>query len=102
MNADIKPRYSRLFCSLLLAGGMVVASGQAAAASEGDALGVCKQKVAETFGDKASVKLNRIKTRKTYTVEVKVSGVSEKPFKATCEVDRDGKLQSFAHEGPAK
>lgn len=103
MKASLKPRLPQLLCSAILASGLAIAAGPAAAAvTDGDALGICKQKVKETFGEKASASLKRIKTRKTYTVEVKVSGVADKPFTATCEVTRDGALASFTHEGPAK
>ncbi|MBP9034497.1 MAG: hypothetical protein KBG29_11430, partial [Pseudomonadales bacterium] len=62
----------------------------------------CREKVRETFGEDVRTKLKRIKERGTYIVEIKVSGVTEKPFTAKCEVARDGTLGSFEHDGPAK
>ncbi len=76
--------------------------GASAATTSGDAFGICREKVRETFGEEVRTKLKRIKERGTYIVEIKVSGVTDKPFTAKCEVARDGTLGSFEHDGPAK
>jgi hypothetical protein len=87
----------------VLAAALVAAPGSASAdTSSGDAFGICRQKVRETFGEESKTKLKRIKERGSYFVEIKVTGVSEKPFVAKCEVARDGTLSSFEHDGPAK
>jgi len=87
----------------MLAAALLAAPGAASAATtSGDAFGICKQKVRETFGEDVRTKLKRVKERSNYIVEIKVSGVTEKPFTATCEVARDGTLSSFEHDGPAK
>ena len=86
----------------VLAAALLAASGRASAAiSSGDAFGICKQKVRDTFGEQARTRLKRIKERGNFIVEIKVTGVAEKPFVATCEVARDGTLGSFEHDGPA-
>ena len=86
----------------VFAAALLAAPGSASAATtSGDAFGICKQKVRETFGEEVRTKLKRIKERGNFVVEIKVSGVAEKPFVATCEVARDGTLGSFEHDGPA-
>lgn len=80
----------------------LLAGPASAATTSGDAFGICKQKVRETFGEDVRTKLKRVKERNSYIVQIKVSGVSEKPFTATCEVARDGTLSSFEHDGPTK
>jgi len=82
---------------------LLAAPGSASAATtSGDAFGICKEKVRATFGEEVRTKLKRIKERGNYIVEIKVSGVGDKPFTAKCEVARDGTLSSFEHDGPAK
>ncbi len=80
----------------------LIAGPASAATTSGDAFGICKQKVRATFGEDVRTKLKRVKERNNYIVQIKVSGVAEKPFTATCEVARDGTLSSFEHDGPAK
>ena len=87
----------------LAAAALLAAPGSASATTtSGDAFGICRDKVRETFGEDVRTKLKRVKERGNYFVEIKVSGVAEKPFTAKCEVARDGKLSSFEHDGPAK
>ncbi len=87
----------------LAAAALLAAPASASASTtSGDAFGICRAKVRATFGEEARTKLKRIKERGSFIVEIKVSGVAEKPFTAKCEVARDGTLSSFEHDGPAK
>jgi len=92
----------KLAPALAAAALLAVPGSASASTTSGDAFGICRAKVRETFGEDVRTKLKRIKERGNYIVEIKVSGVSEKPFTAKCEVARDGTLGSFEHDGPAK
>ncbi len=85
-----------------LAAAALLAAPASASTTSGDAFGICRDKVRATFGEEVRTKLKRIKERGNFIVEIKVSGVAEKPFTAKCEVARDGTLSSFEHDGPAK
>ena len=101
MTSSASFRLALKLAPALLAAALLAGPASAATTS-GDAFGICKQKVRETFGEDVRTKLKRVKERNSYIVQIKVSGVAEKPFTATCEVARDGTLSSFEHDGPAK
>ena len=103
MTHSASIRLALKLAPVMLAGALVAAPAPVSAATtSGDAFGICKQKVRETFGEDVRTKLKRVKERGSFIVEIKVSGVAEKPFTAKCEVARDGTLSSFEHDGPAK
>jgi hypothetical protein len=103
MTHSASIRLALKLAPVMLAGALVAAPGPVSAATtSGDAFGICKQKVRETFGEDVRTKLKRVKERNNYIVQIKVSGAAEKPFVATCEVARDGTLSSFEHDGPVK
>jgi len=80
-----------------LAGALTLgAFAPAFAATDTEALQICKTEVEARYGENAQTKLQRIRTRGGETrVSLFVRGVSEKRFKVECNVDDNLQITGF-------
>ena len=84
----------KLITAAALACGLAIAGSANAAGniSKSKAYTICKAEIKAAYGEDARVKMQKIKIRQNYQVQVFVTHVADERIKATCEIAKNGEL----------